>query len=176
MLQRIIAAAFALAALIMPVGATSAIADEYGPDEFPCTIELESGYVTEGTPVHVEVWCATATEGTIMVTDADGNVVDSEEVSIAAGETIMFTITDLPPGDYTVSLVDEYGKDLAEPVTVCVTPMVPGHDDDDPVVPDDDGDLAATGPTSLPYLATAGALLLAGIAALVVTRRARLNS
>ncbi|GAA1859966.1 DUF3244 domain-containing protein [Myceligenerans crystallogenes] len=175
MLRRIIAAAFALAALIMPVGATSAVADQYGPDEFPCTIELQDGVVTEGETVHVEVWCAIASTGTIVVTDEDGDVVDSEEVTVGAGETVMFTITDLPPGDYTISFCDADGEELAESASLTVLPAaVPGDDgDDDPVVPDDDGDLAATGPTSLPYLATAGALLLAGIAALVVTRRAR---
>ncbi|MBL0887529.1 LPXTG cell wall anchor domain-containing protein [Myceligenerans indicum] len=57
MLRRITAAAFALAAISMPVGASSAMADQYGPDDYPCTIELSNGTVPENTTVAVRVSC-----------------------------------------------------------------------------------------------------------------------
>ncbi|GAB4086461.1 hypothetical protein GCM10028784_30910 [Myceligenerans cantabricum] len=231
MLRRIIAAAFALAALIMPVGATSAIAGEYGPDEYPCTIELPNGVVEEGSTVTATVTCTEDTTGTIILTADDGasddaagadtagttfaagesagfaganvaaaavrtalfvgadmaattrsalsavvhrsvadsDTIDSADLDVAAGETAMFTISDLAPGDYTIRVVDEDWEDLADPASLTVTAMPSDHDGWTPGA----GELAATGATGVPYLAVAGGLLVAGIAALVVTRRAR---
>ncbi|MBO0610931.1 hypothetical protein [Myceligenerans salitolerans] len=57
MLRRVIAAAFTLAALTIPAGATSAVADEYGPDEFPCDVTLADGTVLEGEDIDVAVTC-----------------------------------------------------------------------------------------------------------------------
>lgn len=166
MLRRMIAAAFALAALLIPVGATSAVADEYGPDEFPCTIEVDSAVATEGESIQVDITCSEAVSGTVYLYAADGTVIDQMDLDLEAGETEMFSITDLTAGEYTIELTDADGNALAAAVTLTVTSDAPG-------VPGDDGSLAATGPTSMPYLVTAGALVLVGVAALVVTRRAR---
>lgn len=170
MLRRIFAAAFAVAALLMPVGATSAVADEYGPDEFPCTIELRSTVIVEGSTLHAEISCTEDASGTLFLYTAGGSdVIDEESFTIAAGSSDTFTIDGLEAGDYVLDFNDADGGDLAEEAAFTVTAVAPGTDGGT-----DPGDgLAATGPTSMPYLATAGALLLAGIAAIVVTRRAR---
>ncbi|MBE1875222.1 LPXTG cell wall anchor domain-containing protein [Myceligenerans pegani] len=230
----------------MPVGATSAVGDDngddYGPDEFLCTISLSDSVVFEGTPVDATVSCAVDTTGLLQLIDEDGGIVDTAELTVAgsgdatmngaAGDTAAIepasvavasadttaaritttalhttnvgttaaepaavrpatqivamddaggaflandddpatlTMVDLKAGDYTVRFVDPDDGDLANPAAFTVLPIPPGHDGKQP---GDDG-LAATGATGLPYLAVAGGLLLVGVAALVVTRRAR---
>lgn len=229
MLRRIIAASFTLAALSMPVGAASAVGDDYGPDDFLCTIVLSDSVVFEGTPVDATVSCSVDTTGTVQLIDEDGGIVDTAEATIEGGDTATMngaagdmpavepasvsvvsaasttaristaalhttavepavetvavdggngafegndddpatlTMVDLKPGDYMVRFVDSDDGDLADPAAFKVLPIPPG---------DDDG-LAVTGATGLPYLAVAGGLLLVGVVALVVTRRARSNA
>ncbi|GAB3163882.1 hypothetical protein GCM10027059_18960 [Myceligenerans halotolerans] len=98
MLRRIIAAAFTLAALTMPAGATSAVADEYGPADHPCTIELSNGVVPANATATVQVTCDedametfdAAGGGTVATPAmADGDVLATPMV---AGELTMATL------------------------------------------------------------------------------------
>lgn len=217
MLRRIFAASFALAALTMTAGAPSATADDYGPDDFPCTIELSNGTVPANATATVRVTCdenptdaaaagagtagspamaeggtvatpmvahritpaslfraaglATSVDGeevTLMVADEEGEIVRSETFPAPIGRTDTVQVADLEPGDYTLMLVDEDGTECADRASLTVMPMPPGRQ-----MPPGGGDLAATGSTGLPYLAVAGGLLVAGVATLVVLRRAR---
>ncbi|RPF19846.1 hypothetical protein [Myceligenerans xiligouense] len=221
MLRRIIAAAFTLAALSMPVGATSAMADDYGPEEYPCTIDLSNGVVPETATVTVRITCdeslmaefeaaggdatqtATMAEGdgvttpmaantitmaaftaltgigmgvdegeqvTHMVTHENGDVVHNEPLDAPVGRTAVVKHRDLVPGDYMLSLHHADGSHVAEPATLTVVAVPPGHDGG---APGDGGGLAVTGATGLPYLAVAGGLLLGGVAVLVAIRRVR---
>lgn len=221
MLRRIFAAAFSFAALTTTIGATSAVADEYGPDPYPCTIELSNGAIPEDSIVVVTVTCdeesmeafdaaagdavvspaavspavmssamvspAVASPAvvsdeavetvTLMLSDGDGETVYSESMDAPVDRPAAVEVADLEPGDYTAMLADADGTECADRATLTVTPVSAGADPDkggsDPGKSSDDGDLAVTGATGLPYLAVAGGLLLAGITALVVVRRAR---
>lgn len=169
MLRRLFAAGIALAALILPVSATSAAADDYGPDDLPCDIAVDSATVALGAAVGLSIVCDGTFTAAVTVTPA-GEAAGDEAVAVAgtSSETVTIdgsaAVTIGPfnaPGAYTVSLTDTDGNALAAPVTVTVV----GAADDG-----DEGGLAVTGPTSLPYLGVAGGLLLLGVIALVATR------
>lgn len=157
MLRRLFAAGIALAALILPVSAISAAADDYGPDDLPCEIAVDSATVALGASVSLTIACDGTFTAAVTVTPAGTS---SETVTIDGSAAVTIGPFNAP-GDYTVTLTDTDGNALAAPVTLTVV----GAADDG-----DEGGLAVTGPTSLPYLGVAGGLLLLGVIALVATR------
>lgn len=179
MLRRFISAiAIATAAVLAPAGVAHADqADDYG--EFPCVITFESQTVTVGEPFGFTIECTDLASTTVTVqisfageaagtgSDVDVAGADSAQLTLDENGTVSDSVTVSAPGDYTVQVLDAAGEPLSETYTITAvaagTGAAPGAGDEDVV-------LASTGSTSLPYLAIAGGLLLAGVATLVVTR------
>lgn len=147
MLRRIIATGFTLAALIAPVGATSAMAGEYGPDEYPCTIDLSNGVVSETATVAVSVACDddlladfdAAGGDTMPATMADGDALTTPMVAgritmaaltavtgigmAAEGEAVTLMVTD-EDGDVVRS--ESMDPPVGETAVVQLTDLEPG--------------------------------------------------
>lgn len=180
MLRRLFSALTVTAAAVLaPVAATatSAAADEYGPSEFPCVITFESLSVTVGEPFGFTVSCPDLAGVTITVQIAFAGEAaaagesasavevagaDAEELTLDDDGAVSDTATVSAAGDYTVQVLDADGEPLSEVYTITATAGAGGAGGG--------GGLAATGPTSLPYLAAAGALLLLGVGTLVTIR------
>ncbi len=178
MLRRLISAIAITAAAVLAPASVASADDDYGPGEFPCVITFETPTVTVGEPFGFTGTCTDLAGATITVqiafageaAAADEAVevagADSEEFTLDADGTVYDTVTVSAAGDYTVQILDADGEPLSEVYTI--TAVAAGTGDDG------DGGLAATGSSSLPYLAAAGGLLLLGLGAIVATRiRAR---
>jgi hypothetical protein len=178
MLRRVISAiTIATAAVLAPAGA--AYADEADTDysEYPCVITFDSQTVPVGEPVGLTVECADMAGETVTVqmsfvgqaAGADEAVdvagADSAELTLDDDGTVTDTATVSAPGDYTVQVLDADGQPLSETYTITTVAAGTGASGDEA-----GPGLAATGPTSLPYLAIAGGLLLVGVAAIIVSR------
>ncbi|PUB27782.1 hypothetical protein C8K30_104232 [Promicromonospora sp. AC04] len=177
MLRRLISAIAITAAAVLVPASVAAADDDYGPGELPCVITFETLTVTVGDPFDFTVTCPDLAGATITVqiafagqaAAADEAVevagADSEELTLDADGTVSSTATVSAAGDYTVQVLDADGEPLSEVYTITAVAAGTG---------DDDGGLAATGSSSLPYLAAAGGLLLLGLGAIAATRvRAR---
>lgn len=168
----------AAAAVLAPAPAAHAAQADTDYGEFPCVITFESQTVTVGEPFAFTVECADLPGETVTVQinfagQAAGEAVDvagadSAELTLDDDGTVTDTATVSAPGEYTVQVYDASGEPLSETYTITAveagTGAAAGTGGDDGVT------LAATGSTSLPYLAAAGGLLLVGVAALVVSR------
>lgn len=173
MLRRLISAmAITAAAALAP--ATAAAADEYGPSEFPCDITFDSTTVTVGETFGFTISCPELAGTTITLqiafageaAAADQAVevagADAESLTLDEDGTVYDTAVVSAAGDYTAQVFDADGDPLSEVYTITAVTAGGG------------GGLAATGPTSLPYLVVAGGLLVLGVGALVTIRvRAR---
>jgi hypothetical protein len=181
MLRRVISAiAIATAAVLAPAGAAHADEADTDYSEFPCVITFESQTVTVGEPFGFTVACTGMAGETVTVqisfagqaAGADEAVeavdvagADSAELTLDEDSTVTDTATVSAPGDYTVQVLDADGQPLSETYTITAVAAGAGGDGDA-----GGPGLAATGSTSLPYLAIAGGLLLVGVAAIVVSR------
>lgn len=180
MLRRVISAiTIATAAVLAPAGA--AYADEADTDysEYPCVITFDSQSVTVGEPFGLTVECTDMAGQTVTVqisfageaAGADEAVdvagADSAELTLDANGAVTDTATVSAAGDYTVQALDADGQPLSETYTITATAAGSGAG-----AGGDAGDvsLAATGSTSLPYLAIAGGLLVVGVVAIIVSR------
>jgi hypothetical protein len=167
MLRRLISiAGIALAALVAQAG--TAGADIYTPeDPQPYTVFVSSSTVTAGTPFTI---LATGPDGQVFLTvssaaAADGAVeiagVTTEAIVVDADGTTR-TVTVPAVGTYQVYVTIAAGTVISNVATITA------------VAPAAGGVLPVSGATSTPYLVLAGALLLAGVTALVAIRaRAR---
>lgn len=183
MLRRLISAIALSAVAVLGSTSVASADDEYGPAEFPCTITFDSLTVAAGEPLDLTIQCtdlagATITEQVSFAGQAaaeDGAVdvagTSSTELTLDEDGTATDTLTLSAPGDYTVQVLDSNGEPLSEVYTISVTAAGGDGGDADG---GGGGGLAATGSTSLPYLAIAGGLLVVGALALVASRiRAR---
>ncbi|MFI9487056.1 LPXTG cell wall anchor domain-containing protein [Promicromonospora sp. NPDC052451] len=181
MLRRFISAiAIATAAVLAPAGAAHADQADTDYSEFPCVITFDSQTVTVGDPFGFTIDCADMASATVTVqisfagqaagngTDVDVAGADSAQFTLDENGTVSDSATVSAPGDYTVQVLDEDGGPLSE--TYTITAVTAGSAAAGGGGTDEDVVLASTGATSLPYLAVAGGLLLAGVAALVVSR------
>lgn len=166
MLRRLISAAgIALAVLVAPAG--TAAADTYTPDPEPYTVFVSSSTVTVGTPFTV---LATGPDGQVFLTVSSAAAADGAvEIAGVTTEAIVVdpdgttrTVTVPAVGTYQVYVTNAAGTVISNVATITA------------VAPAAGGVLPVTGATSTPYLVLAGALLLAGVTALVAIRsRAR---
>jgi hypothetical protein len=178
MLRRVISAiAIATAAILAPAGAAQADEADTDYGEFPCVITFDTQTVTVGEPFGLTIECAgpAGETVTVQISYAGQAAGDDEAVDVAGADsaelfvgddgTVTDTATVSAPGDYTVQVLDADGQPLSETYTITALAAGTGAGDDA-----GGPGLAATGPTSLPYLAIAGGLLLVGVAAIVVSR------
>lgn len=185
MLRRLISTIAITAVAILTPAAVASADDEYGPGEFPCTITFDSQTVTVGEPLGIAVQCdgmggETVVEqvsfaGQAAASDSPVEVAGTEsiELTLDADGAATDTVTLSAAGDYTVRVLDNDGEPLSVVYTITAT-AVAGDGDGGGTGAGGGGGLAATGSTSMPYLAIAGGLLILGALALVVSRiRAR---
>ncbi len=160
------AAVIALVALVVPAG--SAAADDYTPDDQPYTVYVSSSTVTAGMAFAV---LTTGPDGSVSLTVEcsavpDGLVdiagVSAEAITVDAdGATSSVTIP--TAGTCTIYVTDASGV-VSNVITVTVVaPSAAGVGGG--------GLLPVTGASGTAYLVLAGALLLAGAAALVAVHR-----
>lgn len=183
MLRRFFSAiAVATAAALAPAGAAHAVQADTDYGEYPCVITFDSQRVTVGEPFGFTIECADLAGVTVAVQIAfageaagsdqavDVAGADSAQFTLDAGGTVTDTATVSAPGDYTVEVMDEDGQPLSETYTITAVAAGDGAPGTDGTSDGGDVILASTGSTSVPYLAIAGGLLVAGVAALVVSR------
>lgn len=174
MLRRLISGMAITAAAVLAPAAVAAADDGYEPGEPSCTISFESLTTPVGEPLGFTIECTEdlanrdvnlqiAPEGEAAAADQAVEVAgaDSTQYTLDDDATASDTATFSAPGDYTFQVWSTDGEPLS--VVYTITAFAPGADDDD-------GGLAVTGSTSLPYLAAAGILLLLGVGAIVATR------
>jgi hypothetical protein len=89
----------------------------------------------------------------------------SAQLTLDDHGTATGTATVPAAGNHTVQVLDADGRPLSETSTITAVGAGPG-----PVAGGGGVALATTGSTSLPYLVTAGGLLLVGVVAIVVSR------
>lgn len=167
MLRRLISAAgIALAALVLPAtSASAATGDGYPPDGQPYTVVVNTTNVTVGVAFSVLV---TGPDATVNL-NVNSVVAPDNSVQIAGVTTrsivvdadgVVSAVTLPTAGTYTIYVTDPVtGAVISNTVTVTASAAAGG------------GTLPVTGSTSTPYLVLAGGLLLAGVGALVATRR-----
>ncbi|MDR7383810.1 hypothetical protein J2S48_003325 [Promicromonospora iranensis] len=175
----------AAAVVLAPAGAAHAGQADTDYGEYPCVITFDSQTVTVNEPFGFTVECADMAGATVTVQISfAGEAAGADEaVDVAGAEsaTLMLddngtateTATVSAAGDYTVQVLDASGEPLSETYTITAVAAGTGG-----AAGGGDGGtgLAATGSTSLPYLAVAGGLLVVGVVAIVVSRiRARQN-
>ncbi|WP_129788033.1 LPXTG cell wall anchor domain-containing protein [Promicromonospora panici] len=190
MLRRVISAiVIATAAALAPAGAAHADQADTDYSEYPCVITFDSQSVRVGEPVGFTVECADTPVGTVTVqvsfagqaAAADDAVdvagADSAQLLVGGDGTATDTASLSAAGDYMVQALDADGQALSETYTITAveagSPMGAGSAGAGSAGAGSAGggvSLASTGSTSLPYLAIAGGLLLAGVAAIVVSR------
>lgn len=184
MLRRVISAiTIATAAVLAPAGAAHAGQADTDYSEYPCVITFESQTVTAGEPFGFTIECPDMPGATVTVQiNFAGEAAGTDEaVDVAGADSAQFTLGDdgtltdtatvSAPGDYTAQVLDADGQPLSE--TYTITAVETGSEAAAGAAANGDGSgvtLAATGSTSVPYLAIAGGLLLAGVAVLVVSR------
>ncbi|GHH76506.1 hypothetical protein [Promicromonospora soli] len=174
MLRRLISAMVVTAAAVMAPAAAAAADDGYGPGEPPCILTFTAQTVTAGEDFGYTITCEGLPGATVTVqatSEGQTGTVD-QEVEVAGTSADTFTLdeegivyvdaTISAPGDFTFQAFGTDGDPLSEVFTI--TAVAAGADDDD------DGGLAVTGSTSLPYLVIAGGLLALGLGAIVTTR------
>jgi hypothetical protein len=178
MLRRLISAMAITAAAVLAPAAVAAADDGYGPGEPPCDMTFTDQTVTVGEDFGYTIACEALAGETVTVQAApegQTGTVD-QEVEVAGTSAETFTLdeeglayvgaTVSAPGDFTFQVLDTDGAPLSEVFTI--TAVAAGADDE--------GGLAVTGSTSLPYLVIAGGLLALGLGAIVATRiRVRRN-
>jgi LPXTG-motif cell wall-anchored protein len=185
MLRRLISTIAITAVAILSPAAVASADDEYGPGEFPCMITFDSQIVTVGEPLGMTVQCDGMAGETVdvQVSFAGQAAASDSPVDVAGTESTALTldqdgaatdtVTLSAPGDYTVRVLDSDGEPLSMVYTITAT-AVAGGGDGGGTGAGGGGGLAATGSTSMPYLAIAGGLLVLGALALVASRvRAR---
>lgn len=175
MLRRLITTmAITAAAALAP--AAAATADDYGPDVPPCGISVEEPIIPVGEPNGFTVDCPEDMGGetiTVQLSFAGEAAAADRAVDVAGTASEDFTldengdvtdsVTVSAPGPYTIQAFQ--GDEAITPVATFTAVAADA---------DDDGGLAVTGPTALPYLAIAAGLLIIGVLAIVATRvRAR---
>jgi len=185
MLRRVTSAiVIATAAVLAPAGAAHADQADTDYSEYPCVITFDNQAVMVGEPVGFTVVCADTPVGTVTVqvsfagqaAAADDAVdvagADSAELFVGGDGTATDTATVSAAGDYTVQALDADGQPLSETYTITAVEAGSGMGAGSAGAggAGDGVSLASTGSTSLPYLAIAGGLLLAGVAAIVVGR------
>ena len=179
MLRRLVSLATALIALVaIPATMASADTDDtYSPDQYSLMVSVTTA--TVGVPFTVTV--TGPADNSSFTLEVSG--VDDSGIEVAGAQTAAtsdgvsnFSVTLPEAGTYPLTATNDDGQVVG---TASVTAVAAGDGTGDGTsagVVDSQsttsggGGLPVTGATSMPYLLTAGALLLLGGAALVVAR------
>lgn len=179
MLRRLVSLATALIAMVaIPATMASADTDDtYSPDQYSLTVSVTTA--TVGVPFTVTV--TGPADNSSFTLEVSG--VDDSGIEVAGAQTAAttdgvsnFSVTLPEAGTYPLTATNDDGQVVG---TASVTAVAAGDGTGDGTsagVVDSQsttsggGGLPVTGATSMPYLLTAGALLLLGGAALVVAR------